>query len=881
VVKNQTISTTQISINSHQTISTTYQQKMKISTVLIMMIILITVSSGKARTLYEMCNKIHDSFTGWVCDSDRRALTICQTKLNETETTFFKTKKDLENISLKAKSCKRELQSCKKDLQSENSAQHNKRLLHSKESARYKKKLLQLKNENLNLNFTLQAIISENQNQHLNLQSKTLENQIFKKELQFKNSQLSTFENDLRASESRNKVAEAKISAMELEKELSKENHKLEIEMTRNMTLEENAQESKMKDQQNCLYVSIIVLSYIGFLCYIKPSFTKLLFVLTLVLAAFALYFNSASIKSTPEIKIHSPKNFKVGTPVNLKSNPFSPMKRGPFNALEACYVKDEPKGMEIIITPSESIKPSEKISISWIESLKFEFNIIDLIQYLFASFIDSFQMIFVFTTLLFILTFLLVSSMRTHPKPATKTRGFYRNSASYRNSRNFRNSRNLRNLKSWKKMESAKHDRLSRKTSKKVKKSTASPRRSKNNSASCPKCQQRELQDCNSSGTTSGVLEPQILLKSDETASECSSIEIQLQTKSNPVYTPGIESSEIAQHPIVLENKPCAKGDQTTPKFKGKVSKPSTVADPTDKDINIMVNELSKTNEDNSKKIEQQKVTIEDLKKSLQSKTEEMKKLESKMKKLEKNDPQSEENQEEISDLKSTLEKIKLEKNLLQSSMDESKKDKFYLEKQINNYINDNNNLESDKKYLDEKIEDLNHQIQKFQQIQKDCQCSILKVDLENAKKENKEMKSIVKDREQEFKDLESALLEKDEEILSLKERIDTLDVKETIQIEESIAIRIKTIDSIEERIRLVESIETEGTVEPVDINPANLKAIEKILKNCSDPKLAISNISKLSISKDEIIEILYNLWTGESLMIEKTIDGLILKLT
>jgi hypothetical protein len=41
------------------------------------------------------------------------------------------------------------------------------------------------------------------------------------------------------------------------------------------------------------------------------------------------------------------------------------------------------------------------------------------------------------------------------------------------------------------------------------------------------------------------------------------------------------------------------------------------------------MINELNKTNEDNSKKIEQQKVTIEDLKKSLQSKADEMKKLE------------------------------------------------------------------------------------------------------------------------------------------------------------------------------------------------------------------------------------------------------------
>jgi hypothetical protein len=853
---------------------------MKISTVLIMMIILITLSSGKAGMFYEMCNNIHDSFTGWVCDSDRRVLTICQKNLNETQTTFFKTMEDLENITLKAKSCKRELQSCKRELQSA----QNKRLLHSEESVQYKKNLL-------HLNFTLQGKISENQNQLLNLQSKTLETQTLKKELQFKNSQLSRLENHLRTSESRNKDAEAKISAMELEKELCEENHKLEIEMTRNVTLEENAQESKMKDQQNCLYLSIIVISYIGFLCHIKPSFTKLLFVLTLVLGAFALYFNSASIKSTPEIKIHSPKNFKVSAPVNLEINPFSTMKRGPFNALEACYVKDEPKGMEIIITPLKYIKPSEKLSISWIESFNFDFNIIDLIQYLFVSFIDSFQMIFVFTTLLFILTFLLVSSMRTYPKPATKTRGFYRNSASYRNSRNFRNSRNLRNLKSWKKMESAKHDRLSRKTSKKVKKSTASPRLSKNNNqeinVSCHKCEQRELQDCNSSGTTSGVLEPQILLKTDENASECS-IEIQLQKKSNPVYTPGIESSEIAR-PIVHENKPCAKGDQTTPKFKkGKVSKPSTVAEPTEKDLNRMINELSKTNEDNSKRIEQQKVTIEDLKKSLLSKADEMKKLESKMKKWEKKNPQPEENQEEISDLKSTLEKIKLEKNLLQSSIDECKKDKFYLEKQINNYINDNNNLESDKKYLDEKIGDLNHQIEKFQQIQKDCQCSILKVDLENAKKENKEMKSIVKvqiqdisKKEQEFKDLESALLEKDEEISTLKERIDTLEVKETIQIEDSIAIRIKTIDSIEERIRMVQSIEIEGTVETVDIKPANLEAIEKIIKNCSNSKLAVSNISKLSISKDEIIEILYNLWTGESLIIEKIIDGLILKLT
>jgi hypothetical protein len=41
-------------------------------------------------------------------------------------------------------------------------------------------------------------------------------------------------------------------------------------------------------------------------------------------------------------------------------------------------------------------------------------------------------------------------------------------------------------------------------------------------------------------------------------------------------------------------------------------------------------------------------------------------------MKKWEKKNPQSEENQEEISDLNSTLEKIKLEKNLLQSSINE-----------------------------------------------------------------------------------------------------------------------------------------------------------------------------------------------------------------
>jgi hypothetical protein len=127
------------------------------------------------------------------------------------------------------------------------------------------------------------------------------------------------------------------------------------------------------------------VLSYIGFLCYIKPSFTKLLFVLTLVLGAFALYFNCASIKSTPEIKIHSPKNFKVNAPVNMEINPVSPIKREDFNALEACSVKDEPKGMEIIIAPLEYVKPSEKLSISWIESF------IDLIQYSFASFIDLF----------------------------------------------------------------------------------------------------------------------------------------------------------------------------------------------------------------------------------------------------------------------------------------------------------------------------------------------------------------------------------------------------------------------------------------------------------------------------------------------------------
>jgi hypothetical protein len=58
-------------------------------------------------------------------------------------------------------------------------------------------------------------------------------------------------------------------------------------------------------------------------------------------------------------------------------------------------------------------------------------------------------------------------------------------------------------------------------------------------------------------------------------------------------------------------------------------------------------------------------------------------------------------------------------------------------------------------------------------------------------------------------------------------------------------------------------------------------MNAIEQILKNCSNPKSAVSNISKLSISKHEIIEILYNLWNGKSLRIENIIDGLILKLT